>query len=306
MALQKQRAGTAPFHSPLRYPGGKRKLANFMGLLFRTNGLLDGDYAEVYAGGGAVALTLLYGDYAGHIHLNDIDPGIYAFWVACRDRTDELCRLVNDAPLSLLEWDRQRSIQDADDPDPLDLAFSTLYLNRTNRSGIIAGGIIGGRQQIGKWKMDARFNRRDLIRRIERIGRWNSRISIHKLDGAEFLSQTAANLGPKALVYLDPPYYLKGQKLYTNHYGPKDHKSVSEIVQKLPVPWVVSYDDHPEVRALYRGRRLVTCDISYGASAIRTRGREVIFFSDRLAIPDVPDPARLSVAQATRVLRVAG
>ena len=275
-----------------------------MGLLFRTNGLLDGDYAEVYAGGAAVALTLLYGDYAGRIHLNDVDRGIHAFWMACRDRTDELCRLVNDAPLDLLEWDRQRTIQDAADPDPLDLAFSTLYLNRTNRSGIIAGGIIGGRRQIGKWTMDARFNRRDLIRRIERIGRWSSRIDIYKLDGAVFLKQVAKNLGRKALVYLDPPYYVKGQELYTNYYNPKDHESVAQIVQKLSVPWVVSYDDHPGVRALYHNRRLVTYDIAYGAS-VRYRGREVVFFSDGLSIPDVSDPARLSVAQATRFLRSA-
>ena len=241
---------------------------------------------------------------SGRIHLNDIDPGIYAFWMACRDRTDELCRLVNDAPLDLLEWDRQRAIQYAADSDPLDLAFSTLYLNRTNRSGIIAGGIIGGRAQIGKWTMDARFNRRDLIRRIERIGRWSSRIDIYKLDGAVFLRQVAKKLGRKALVYLDPPYYVKGQELYTNYYNPKDHESVAQIVQKLAVPWVVSYDDHPGVRALYHNRRLVTYDIAYGAS-VRYRGREVVFFSDGLSIPDVSDPARLSVAQATRFLRSA-
>ena len=299
---QRQRVGTAPFYSPLRYPGGKRKLANFLALLFRTNRLLDGEYAEVYAGGAAVALTLLYSDYARRIHLNDLDPGVYAFWVACRDHTDELCRLVNDATLDLAEWDRQRAIQKATDPDLLELAFSTLYLNRTNRSGVITGGIIGGRQQAGKWKMDARFNRRDLVRRIERIGRWGSRIEVYKLDGAIFLREVAQQLGGKALIYLDPPYYVKGQQLYTNYYEPADHAKIARIVAKLPVPWVVTYDDHPEVRALYRGRRLVTYDIAYGAS-VRYTGREAVFFSDGLTIPDVGDPARLSVAQVSRYLR---
>ena len=166
------RVGTAPFYSPLRYPGGKRKLANFIALLYRTNGLLDGEYAEVYAGGGAVALTLLYGEYAQRIHINDLDRGVYAFWSVARDRTDELARLIRAAKLDMDEWERQRAVQFADNPDPLDLAFSTFYLNRTNRSGIITGGVIGGRQQNGNWKIGARYNAKDLTRRVERIGRW--------------------------------------------------------------------------------------------------------------------------------------
>ena len=145
-----RRIGTAPFYSPLRYPGGKRKLANFMALVFRTNRLLDGEYAEVYAGGAAVALTLLYGQYARRIHINDLDPGLYAFWVAARDSTAELCRRVQDAKLNMKEWERQRAVQDSLNPDSLDLAFSTFYLNRTNRSGIITGGVLCGEDQTGK------------------------------------------------------------------------------------------------------------------------------------------------------------
>ncbi|MGD0256230.1 MAG: DNA adenine methylase [Acidimicrobiales bacterium] len=299
---QRHRVGTAAFYSPLRYPGGKRKLANFLTLVFRTNGLLDGNYVEVYAGGGAVALALLYGDYAQRIYLNDLDRGVYAFWMACRDHTDELCRLVNDAPLTVEEWDRQRMVQVAINAEPLELAFSTLYLNRVNRSGVLTGGIIGGRQQTGKWKMGARYNRRDLVRRIERIGRWRSRIEVYNLDGAVFLRDVAPHVGAKTLVYLDPPYYSKGQDLYRNVYEPRDHAKIAKLVRKLPMPWMVSYDDQPEVRALYRGRRLVTYDIAYGAS-VRYKGREVVFFSDGLEIPDVSDPAKLSVAQVARFLR---
>ena len=143
-----------------------------MSLLYRTNGLLDGEYAEVYAGGAAVALTLLYGDYASRVHINDLDRGVHAFWLAARDRTDELVQRITDAHLDLGEWERQRAVQFAQVPDPLDLAFSTFYLNRTNRSGIITGGVIGGKNQTGEWKIDARFNAKDLVTRIERIGRW--------------------------------------------------------------------------------------------------------------------------------------
>jgi len=299
----RRRVGTAPFYSPLRYPGGKRKLANFMALLFRTSGLLDGEYAEVYAGGASVALTLLYGDYARKVHINDLDRGVYAFWVAARDHTDEICRLVRDAKLDLAEWERQRAVQFADQPDPLDLAFSTFYLNRTNRSGIITGGVIGGKHQAGNWKIDARFNARDLVRRIERVGRWSSRIEIYNLDGAVFLNEVAPTLPIRALLYLDPPYYVKGQEmLYANYYGPDDHAKLAVLVRDLKVPWVVSYDDHAAVRALYKGCPMVAYDIAYSAAG-RYRGREVAFFATGLTIPDVTDPAKLSSGEMVRYLR---
>lgn len=298
----RRRVGTAPFYSPLRYPGGKRKLANFMALLYRTNGLLDGEYAEVYAGGAAVALTLLYGEYASRIHINDLDRGVYAFWSAARDSTDELCSLVTTAKLDATEWKRQRSVQFATDPDPLDLAFSTFYLNRTNRSGIIRGGMIGGQGQTGEWKIDARFNRRDLVRRIQRIGRWASRIKVYNLDGSVFLRTIVPGLPKKSLAYLDPPYYIKGQEaLYASYYGPNDHADIAALVQNLAVPWVVSYDDHADVRALYVERATVAYDIAYSASD-RYRGREVAFFSEGLVVPELADPARVTPADMVRYL----
>jgi DNA adenine methylase len=300
---QRRRVGTAAFYSPLRYPGGKRKLANFMSLLYRTNGLLDGEYAEVYAGGAAVALTLLYGEYASRVHINDLDRGVHAFWLAARDSTDDLARLVTNAKLDLAEWERQRAVQFAQEPDPLDLAFSTFYLNRTNRSGIITGGVIGGKNQTGEWKIDARYNRKDLVRRIERVGRWASRIVIYRIDGAEFLRTAVPTLPPKTLLYLDPPYYVKGQEmLYGNYYGPGDHAEVADLVRALALPWVVSYDDHADVRALYEGNQTVAYDIAYSASE-RYRGREVAFFSDGLVVPDIADPARLSPSEMVRYLR---
>lgn len=296
----RRRNGTAPFYSPLRYPGGKRKLANFISLLYRSNRLLDGDYAEVYAGGGAVALTLLYGQYASRVHINDLDPGVYAFWVTARDNTDALCRLVSGAKLTMGEWERQRKVLLSKQPEQLDLAFATFYLNRTNRSGIITGGVIGGRDQTGAWKIDARFNRVDLVRRIERVGRWASRIGVTNLDGADFLRTVAPTLPEKSLVYLDPPYFVKGQeKLYANYYEPSDHAEIATLVQALERPWMVSYDDGAEVRDLYHQRRAVDYDIAYSASE-RYRGREVAFFSDGLTIPAAADPAKVTTSDLVR------
>ena len=267
------------------------------------NRLFDGEYAEVYAGGASVALSLLYGEYVRRIHMNDLDRGVYAFWVAARDHADQLCRLITRAPINIREWEKQRAVQDQRDPDPLELALSTFYLNRTNRSGIITGGVIGGRQQSGVWKLGARFNKQDLVRRIRQFGRNRSRIVLHNLDGAEFLRQVAPALPPRTLLYLDPPYQSRaGRDLYANFYTLSDHTAVAELLAAESHPWVVSYDDTPEIRELYAGHRSLAYDIGYSAQH-RYRGREVAFFSPSLVVPDVENPVRLS-AGAGSALRL--
>jgi DNA adenine methylase len=200
------------------------------------------------------------------------------------------------------EWERQQAVQLTKDPDPLDLAYSTFYMNRTNRSGIIMGGVIGGRDQTGKWKLDARFNRNDLIRRIQCIGRWRSRIEVSSLNGAVFLRTVVPRLPTRSLVYLDPPYYVKGKELlYANYYAPDDHEALSKLVGALGRRWVVSYDDVPEVRTLYKKYRSIRYGISYSAHE-RYVGREVAFFSHALTVPAVTDPAAVSPTEIPRRL----
>ncbi|NUP98548.1 MAG: DNA adenine methylase [Armatimonadetes bacterium] len=278
--------------SPLRYPGGKRKLAPYIQLLMCRNGLLDGTYAEPYAGGGSVALSLLYGEFASHVYLNDYDPAIAAFWRAVVDQPDELSQRVWDVDITVEEWERQRLVQEALEPDPLDLAFSTLFLNRTNRSGIIRGGLIGGRQQNGPWRMDARFNRGELIRRIKKVARYRGRISVHQLDALDFLRSIVPTLSGRALLYLDPPYYVKGGDLYEHHYQRDDHQRVACLVRTIEQPWVVSYDCVPEIQEMYAGYRQLVYAIHYSAQD-RYRGREVMVFSPGLTVPDVADPSKV-------------
>jgi DNA adenine methylase len=239
----------------------------------------------------------LYGEYARTIHINDIDPGVHAFWSVATTEGSALCRLIEQAKLTVKEWERQREIQKAPDKhDPVELAFSTFYLNRTNRSGIIMGGLIGGKNQIGEWKIDVRFNKADLVTRVERIGRWRSRIKVHNLDGAVFLKTIVPQLPRKSLLYLDPPYYVKGQEdLYRNQYKDKNHEQIAGLLKtRVHRPWLVSYDDVPQIRKLYGGHRTKTYRIAYSASQ-RYKGGEVAFFSDKLAVPRVADPTRVSI-----------
>lgn len=281
------------YHSPLRYPGGKRKLANFFKLIFRANDLLDGEYAEPYAGGAAVALALLFGEYARRIYINDIDRGVYAFWDAVLNQTDTLCQRITDVHVNMEEWERQRAVQEAENPDPIDLAFSTFFLNRTNRSGIITGGVIGGKAQSGEWKLDARFNKEDLVERIEKIGRYSSRIELFNLDAAKFIDHVTPRLSTKSLIYLDPPYYVKGNSLlYANFYDEQDHAFIARKVAGLKNHWVVSYDNVEEIRKLYTPFREVVYGISYSTQS-RYQGKEVIFFSKGLSIPEVDNPSSI-------------
>jgi DNA adenine methylase len=283
--------------SPLRYPGGKRKLANYVRLLVRRNDLLDGDYAEVYAGGAAVALSLLFGEYVDRIHINDLDRGVHAFWLAARDHPDEICRRIAAATLDIDEWRRQRDVYADNSAELIDLAFATFYLNRTNRSGILTGGPIGGYEQSGTWRLDARFAKDDLIARIEKIARHRSRIRIYNMDAANFLTDVVPQLGVRALVYLDPPYFVKGQELlYANYYDADDHLRIARLVTSLAQRWVVSYDDTPQIRGLYAAYRHIEYGLAYSAH-LRYRGREVMFFSDDMTIPDVKNPSRLRTSE---------
>jgi DNA adenine methylase len=275
------------YYSPLRYPGGKGKLAPFVSRLFDENGLGDGHYAEPYAGGAGVALALLFGEYASRVHINDLDRSIFSFWHSVLYEPEALCRLVTDTRLSIAEWRRQRRVQEQKDTvSLLELGFSTFFLNRTNRSGIIAsGGVIGGLDQSGKWGMDARYNASDLVRRIQKIAAYGSRISLTNLDALDFLQAAKTTLPANSLVYLDPPYFVKGQqKLYANFYRADDHAAVASALTNCPWYWVVTYDAAPEIRRLYREYRKRDYDLRYTAAGSYL-GSELIFFSPSLRVP---------------------
>lgn len=288
------------FTSPLRYPGGKGKIANYLKLLLLENDLVGCRYVEPYAGGASVALSLLYEEYATHIHINDLNRSVHAFWDAVLNSTDELCARIRGIKPCMTEWERQRAVQGDADADALDLAFSTFFLNRTNRSGIIDGGVIGGKNQTGDWKIDARFNKDELIRRIKKISRYKTRITLTRVDAAEYLrNQLPAVPGP-AVVYLDPPYYVKGEGLYEHFYQHEDHTEIARLVGNIDRPWLVSYDAAPEILELYNAHEPIRYGVRYSA-AERYEGAEVMFLSPGLIPPDVTSPANIPFKEIDQV-----
>jgi DNA adenine methylase len=280
------------FPSPLRYPGGKGKLAEFIKLFMLENDLVGTEYVEPYAGGASVALSLLFEGYADHIHINDVNPSVATFWRAVVTQPDALCQLIATTDITVNEWNRQRAVQADRRAPELDVAFSTLFLSRTSRSGIIGAGVIGGLNQSGHWKIDARFNRDDLIRRVKKIARHRSRITVTELDAQTFITDRLPGIQP-AFVYLDPPYYVKGEGLYQNFYTHADHAVIASLVAQMTHPWVVSYDSADEILELYANFERLDYRLSYSAQR-RYQGTEQMFFKPGLRLPNVASPASVS------------
>lgn len=286
--------------TPLRYPGGKAKLAGFIKAIIEANDLHDGDYVEPYAGGAGVAVELLLHEYVQHIHINDISRPVFAFWRSVLENTEGLVRLIRNTPLTVTSWTRQKNIlMNQDDHDDLKLGFATFFLNRTNRSGILNGGVIGGRDQTGPWKIDARFNRAGLIARVEAIARLRRRISLYREDAADFLKGAVRDLPRKTLIYLDPPYYCKGKQLYYDYYNHDDHVEIAALVKKSLKNrrWIVSYDDTPQIRDLYTPLTHIAYQIGYSAREVR-RGSEIMFFSPGLRVPSMSGSMRELVRES--------
>jgi len=276
-------------NSPLRYPGGKAVLSDFLAATIDANGIGDCVYVEPYAGGAGAAINLLLAGKVARIILNDADRNIWAFWKAILDHTDAFLARVDKTPLTVAEWVRQREIYEAPrGRSTLDLGFAAFFLNRCNRSGILTnGGVIGGLDQTGKWKIDARFNRVELRRRIERIAAYRENIEIANMDALRFLRRHVLSEVDRAhfFVYLDPPYFVKGSRLYLNYYEPGDHAILARFLRRIRnVRWLVTYDNTREIRKLYDWCKVVDFQLRYSAHSSR-EGREIAIYPKALALP---------------------
>lgn len=277
------------FYSPLRYPGGKNKLAKFIGKICVNNNI-DGHYVEPYAGGASVALYLLLEEKVKQITINDYDRSLFAFWYSILKHTNKFCEQIEKTEVNLESWHIAKEVQKNKEKAKLfDLGFSTFFLNRTNISGILDAGPIGALHQNGKYKIDCRFNKTELIKRIQLIAAHKKQINLYNLDALELIKTVNAQSNNRnTIFYFDPPYYLKGSSLYMNYYTDSQHKDVAEEIRKIRnINWIVSYDNTPEIAKIYEWvSKFKTKRYTLGHSAYEARkGKEILFFSDRLAVP---------------------
>ena len=265
-------------------------MAGFIKMMMDRNNLTGGDYVEPYAGGAGIAISLLSSGYANHVHINDLNSAIFAFWKSVFFHTDDLCRLIRDTPVSMKTWRQQKNIiENPGKHSHVELGFATFFLNRTNRSGILSGGVIGGKEQSGKWHMDVRYNKNSLCLKIETISSYADQVSLYQLDAEKLLAKIKAKLPKKTLFYLDPPYFVKSKRLYQDLYTAEDHTRLAKSLHKFSRPWIVSYDDVPQIRKLYTGFKSLRYRLSYSAGT-KCEGAEALYFSSNLKCQRISDP----------------
>lgn len=264
--------------SPFRYPGGKAFLYKY--LIGRLELVEEGDrhYVEPFCGGAGAAVILLKTGVVQHLHLNDADPRVYAAWQAMLHETDRFVEAIHNTVVDLPTWYSARQTISNPREYSFELGFATFLLNRTSRSGIISGaGPIGGYDQNGNWKIDARFSRQALADRVTWLGSRRDGISLTQEDALTFLSRSSARLPLRqTLFFVDPPYVMAGGRLYLNAMNEGKHIALSDMLQDGTLPhWVLTYDDHPLIRTLYAKQHIEDLSVTYSLQSKR-KEREVL------------------------------
>lgn len=267
-------------YSLLRYPGGKGKMYLQTLKILEDNDLLGCTYIEPFAGGGNLALNLLFRGKVDSIILNDNDPAIYSVWASILFYGNEFIELIKNTPITLEERDRQKQIYLNKPNDVLALGFSTFYLNRTNRSGIITAGPIGGYSQKGNYLIDCRFNKEKLIQRVETILKYKEKMQIFDFDAKDFLE---LNFHKNSFFFIDPPYYVKGSQLYRNYFKKSDHEELAKKVENLDYPWIVTYDNVDDIISIYEFCNHFEYNLTYTIEK-KYKGSEVLFYKHGLSI----------------------
>lgn len=269
------------FYSPLRYPGGKSKLTAYVVETLKLNDLEGGAYVEPFAGGCAIAWYLLLEGHVKKVFINDLNRSIHAFWYSVLHHTEELCNLIDSTSVDIEQWHHQKSIQVLPMATTIELGFSTLFLNRTNRSGIIKAGVIGGQAQEGNYKLDCRYNKVALVEKIRAIAARRDDITLTNVDAVQYIDEYIPDFQYKCLVNIDPPYYIKGKGLYQNFFEHKDHYRLYQSVERLEQPWIVTYDDTPEINGIYAEFEPESFGLTYTAQTKR-KGCEIIIHKPAL------------------------
>ncbi|EGR1064183.1 TPA: DNA adenine methylase [Vibrio cholerae] len=270
--------------SPLRYPGGKTAITPMVETIINNNGLKNGHYAEPYAGGAGLALSLLFKGVVSHIHLNDFDRSVWAFWHSILHETESFITLIENTNITIEEWHHQKAIQTKKlSVDTLTLGFSSFFLNRTNRSGIIdKAGVIGGLKQNSKYPLDCRFNKDNLIKKIRKIASYKDNIHLYNLDALDFINEIE-KLDENVFYFIDPPYFVKGQSLYTNFYDSNDHIDLCTKIREINSKWILTYDYAEFIRKLYSNYRQFSFSLNYSA-AEKKKGTELLVVSKGLRV----------------------
>lgn len=276
----------AKIDSPLRYPGGKSQLSGFIREIISVNEIENTTYIEPYSGGFGVGLTLLFEGSVANVVINDYDKSIFSIWYSILYNTEKLIDLIESTPVTIESWYEQKEINKKykNYQNSIENGFSTLFLNRTNHSGIISAGPMGGYDQKGKYKIDCRFNKKDIINKIKKIASHKDQIELYRKDAVKFIDIIAETYNPEqTFCFFDPPYYEQGKNLYTNFYKHNDHQRLSEKITSLrDYYWITTYDHAPQIHEMYNQFENKSFEYELMYSAQRKRkATEYIFASEK-------------------------
>ncbi|WP_205952174.1 DNA adenine methylase [Pantoea stewartii] len=277
--------------SPFRYPGGKAKLSRFIALFILTNNLRGCTLIEPFCGGAGGTLPLLVSGLINKLVLNDLNPGVYGFWHSIKENPDELIKLVNNEPVNIESWNHWRKIYfSKDEHSELEKGFSAFFLNRTNRSGILHAGPIGGRSQVGDYLIDCRFTRATLVKRIAKIADIADKLIVTRSDACEVVT----NATPECFIYADPPYVKEGRNIYNDFcFNDQNHLEFSCSLKRSNSHWLLSYDDHPLIHDLYSNAGINIIELSYAINKARL-GKELLIASINSRQPQIEEPDTLN------------
>jgi DNA adenine methylase len=270
--------------SPFRYPGGKGFLTPFLRAeLVKRYPQSKARFAEPYCGGAGAALNLLVEGSVSNLHLNDADIRVYSAWNAIINETERFIDRIYSTSATIENWEIcLRKLYDTNATSyEFDLGFSAFFINRTSRSGVLLGsGPIGGYDQKGKWKIDARYYRETLVERVRKLGELRHKIELTNLDGLEFCKQMRARqLLPSTFLFIDPPYVKAGGRLYYDGMTTAKHEALAEwLVAQDETHWLLTYDDHPLVRENYKEMNEYKLDVRYSLAKRRTES-ELLYMS---------------------------
>lgn len=266
-------------YTPLRYPGGKSKLAKQFETICRANNI--NLYVEPYAGGFGIGLYLLLNNVVKNVIINDIDPLIHSFWYSVIKHNKKFIDMIKNTDITIDNWYKFKNIiNNYRDYDKLTVGFATFFMNRTNRSGIIKAGVIGGKEQNGNYKLDARFKKDELIAKIEHINKYKNNIKLYNKDAVKLIGCIKNRLDSQSLIYFDPPYYYNANTLYNNFYKPNDHRKIGDFIQTLDYPWIVTYDDVKEISNIYSRSQKFSYTLNYSISKYNNKGSELLIYND--------------------------
>ena len=274
--------------SPLRYPGSKQNLVDYFETFIKDNLLTGCHLHEVYAGGASISLAMLARELVEKATLVELDPLVYAFWRCVKSYPDNLYSLIEQTEVTVSTW---KSFQKYRKPDALkrypiqELGFAGLFFNRTNFSGIMGAGPIGGQEQASGYKINCRFNRLRIIESIKLIQPIAKRIIPVYGDAIKYLEKNGEKIiKSHSLVYIDPPYMQQGRKLYRHYYVEDQHRSLAQFMDKKQYPWIVSYDNHPIIESLFKNQTVVPISLNYAVKQSR-RATELLISNQRLSEP---------------------